>query len=53
MNFRTAFACVPVKSLVEYKIATRLIPSLGPSWVMKSASGFGQMLETGSDINTM
>src|ERR1039458_6525144 len=53
MNFRTAFAWVPVKSFVEYRIATRLIPSLGPSWVMKSASGFGQMLETGSDINTM
>jgi hypothetical protein len=30
-----------------------LIPSGGPSWVRKSASGFGQMLETGSAISAM
>ena len=53
MNLRTAVACVPVKSFVEYSIATRLIPRLLPSWVMKSAKGFGHTDETGSDINAV
>ncbi len=29
------------------------MPSPGPSWEMKSATGFGQIVETGSDISAI
>ena len=52
MNPRTASAWVPVKSLVAYRMATRLMPRPGPSRVRKSATYFGQMLDTGSAVST-
>ena len=53
MKPRTAVACVLVKSLVAYRIATRLMPALTPSSLRKSAMYFGQIVETGSAISAM